>query len=132
MFKRMTLCVTEATPEEVVQAAIRLCSKDAEVNVLHVVRLLTDFSRKEASDKFYWVMNLLKKAGLKSKLEIVESTDVKKAIVSFAEKNSSEVIVIGTIPRKGLLGYFSESISDYVVKNAPCTVVLIKKAGQLA
>jgi nucleotide-binding universal stress UspA family protein len=132
MFKRMTLCVTEATPEEVIQAAIRLCSKDAEVYVLHVVRLLTDFSRKEVSDKFSWVMSLLKKAGLKSKLEIVESTDVKKAIVSFAKEKSSEVIVIGTIPRKGLLGYFSESISDYVVKNAPCAVVLIKKAGQLA
>jgi nucleotide-binding universal stress UspA family protein len=128
----MTLCVTEATPEEVIQAAIRLCSKDAEVYVLHVVRLLTDFSRKEVSDKFSWVMSLLKKAGLKSKLEIVESTDVKKAIVSFAKEKSSEVIVIGTIPRKGLLGYFSESISDYVVKNAPCAVVLIKKAGQLA
>ncbi|KUO42750.1 MAG: hypothetical protein APU95_01670 [Hadesarchaea archaeon YNP_N21] len=132
MFKRITLCVTEATPEEVIQAAIRLCSKDAEVYVLHVVRLLTDFSRKEVSDKFSWVMSLLKKAGLKSKLEIVESTDVKKAIVSFAKEKSSEVIVIGTIPRKGLLGYFSESISDYVVKNAPCAVVLIKKAGQLA
>jgi len=132
MFKRMTLCVTEATPKEVVQAAIKLCSKETDVYVLHVVHLLTDFTRKEVSEKFSWVIDLFKKAGLKSRLEVVESTDTKKAIVSFAKKNSSDVIVTGTIPRKGLLGYFSESISDYIVKNAPCTVVLIRKAGQLA
>jgi len=68
---------------------------------------------------------------LKCSLEIIESTDVKRAIISFAKKNSCDVIVTGVIPRKGLLGFFSESISDYVVKNAPCTVVLVRKAGQL-
>jgi len=130
MFKRMTLCVTEATPEEVVQAAIKLCSKETEVYVLHVVRLLSDFVRKEVSEKFSWVIDLFKKAGLKSRLEMVESTDIKKAIVSFVKKNSCDVMVIGTLPRKGLLGFFSESISDYIVKNAPCTVILVRKAGQ--
>jgi nucleotide-binding universal stress UspA family protein len=132
MFKRMTLCVTEATPEEVVQAAIKLCSKETEVYVLHVVRLLSDFARKDAEEKFSWVIDQFKKAGLKSRLEIVESTDVKGAIVSFARKKSCDVIVTGTIPRKGFLGFFSESISDYIVKKAPCTVVLVRKAGQLA
>ena len=126
----MTLCVTEATPREVVQAAIRLCSKETEVYVLHVVRLLSDFTKKEVSEKFFWVMDLFKKAGLKGRLEIVESTDIKGAIVSFAKKNSCDAIVTGTIPRKGLLGFFLESISDHVVKNAPCAVVLVK-AGQL-
>lgn len=132
MFKRMTLCVTEATPEEVIHAAIKLCSKGTRVYVLHVTHLLNDFVRKEVTKKFSKVVDLFKKVGVKSQLEIVESTDVKNAIVSFAKKNSSDVIVTGTIPKKGLLGYFSESISDYIVKNAPCTVVLIRKAGQPA
>lgn len=131
MFKRMAVCVTEATPKEVIEVALRLCSGETEVYVLHVVRLLSDFARKEASEKFSWVTDLFKKAGVRSRLELVESTDVKKAIVTFAKEKSCDVVVTGTIPRKGLLGFFSESISDYVVKNAPCTVVLIKKAGEL-
>jgi len=132
MYKRMLLCVTEATPQEVVQVAIKLCSKETEVCVLHVVHLLTDFIRKEVSKEFAWIIELFKKTGLKCDLNVVESTDVKRAIISFAKKNSCDVIVTGVIPRKGLLGFFLESISDYVVKNAPCTVVLIRKAGQLA
>jgi len=130
MYKKMLLCITEATPEEVVQVAVKLCSNDTEVYVLHVVHLLSDFIRKEVSDKFSWVTELFKKAGLKSQLEIVESTDIKNAIISFSKKNSCDVIVTGTIPRKGLLGFFSESISDYLVKKAPCTVILVRKAGQ--
>lgn len=130
MYKKMLLCVTEATPEEVIQAAIRLCSSDAEVSVLHVVRLLSDFSRKEAIEKFSWIVNLFEKAGLKSQLEVIESTDVKRGIISFAKKGSFDVIVTGTIPKRGLLGALSESVSEYLVKNAPCTVVLVRKARQ--
>ena len=130
MYKRMLVCITEATPEEVVQTAVKLCSSDTEVYVLHVVHLLSDFVRKEVTEKFSWVTDLFKKVGLKSQLEIVESTDVKNAIISFAKKNSCDVIVTGTIPRKGLLGFFSESISDYLVKKAPCTVILVRKAEQ--
>ena len=100
----MLLCVTEATPEDVVQVAIKLCSKETEVTVLNVVHLLSDFTRREAMEKFSWVMELFKKAGVKSKLELVESMDVKRAIISFTKKNSNDVIVTGTIPRKGLLG----------------------------
>lgn len=125
----MVLCVTEATPEEVVQVAIKLCSKETKVYALHVVRLLTEFSKKEALERFSWVIDAFEKKGLKSQLEIIESTDVGRAIVSFAKKNSCDVIVTGTIPKRGLLGAFSESISDYIVKYAPCTVILVRKAS---
>ena len=130
MYKKMLVCVTEATPEDVVQVAIKLCGKETDVAVLNVVHLLSDFTKREAMEKFSWVMELFKMAGLKSKLEIVESMDVKSAIISFGKKNSSDVIVTGTIPRKGLLGYLTDSVSDYLVKNAPCAVVLVRKAGQ--
>ncbi|MBC7219628.1 MAG: universal stress protein [Hadesarchaea archaeon] len=129
MFKNMVLCVTEATPEDVVQVAIKLCSKDTKVYALHVVRLLSEFSKKEALERFSWVIDAFERNGLKSQLEIIESTDVGRAIVSFAKKNSCDVIVTGTIPKKGLLGAFSESISDYIVKYASCTVILVRKAG---
>ena len=132
MYKRMLLCVTSATPKDVVETAVRLCFKETEVHVLHIVHLLNDFVRKEVSKEFAWITDVFKKAGIKCDLDIVESTDVKNAIISYAKKNSSDVVVTGVIPRKGLLGFFSESISDYVVKNAPCTVILVRKAGQLA
>jgi nucleotide-binding universal stress UspA family protein len=130
MYKKMLLCITEATPKEVVQAAVKLCSSDTEVYVLHVVYILSDFLRKEVTENIWWVIDIFKKADLKIQFKIVESTDVKKAIISFAEKNSCDVIVTGTIPKKELLGVSSESISDYLVKNAPCTVILVRKAGQ--
>ncbi|MGC8817459.1 MAG: universal stress protein [Candidatus Hadarchaeum sp.] len=129
MFKNMVLCVTEATPEDVVQVAIKLCSKETKVFALHVVRLLSEFSKKDALERFSWVIEAFERKGLKSQLEIIESTDVGRAIVSFAKKNSCDVIVTGTIPKKGLLGVFSESISDYIVKYAPCTVILVRKAN---
>jgi nucleotide-binding universal stress UspA family protein len=128
----MLLCVTSATPKDVVETAVRLCFKETEVHVLHIVHLLNDFVRKEVSKEFAWITEIFKKSGIKCDLDIVESTDVKNAIISFAKKNSTDVIVTGVIPRKGLLGFFSESISDYVVKNAPCTVILVRKTGQLA
>ncbi|MFH1821618.1 MAG: universal stress protein [Methanobacteriota archaeon] len=128
MFKRMILCVTEATPEEVIKVSIKLCSKDTQVYALHVVRLLSDFSKKEALERFSWVPYSFEKKGLKCQLEILESTDVGKAIISFAKNNSCDVIVTGTIPRKGLLGALSESVSDHIVKYAPCTVILIRKS----
>lgn len=128
MYKNMVLCITEVTPEEVVRAAIKLCSSETEVHILHVVHLLNDFVREEVSKRFAWAVNLFREAGVKSKLDIIESTKAGKAIVSFAKEISSDVIVTGTIPRRGLLGHFVESVSDYIVKNAPCTVILIRKS----
>ncbi len=126
----MVLCVTDATPEEVVQAAVKLCEKGTEVTVLNVVRLVNDLVKKDTSERFSWVLERLKKAKLKGRLELVESTDVKSAIIDFAKKNKSDVIVTGTIPKRGLVSYFSESVSDYLVKKSPCTVILVRKAGQ--
>lgn len=131
MFKRMVLCITEATPKDVVEVAIRICSKGTKVHILHVVHLLSDFVKAEVVEKFSWVVDSFKEAGMDGRLEIVESTDVKKAIISFSKKNSCDVIVTGTIPKKGLVGAFSESVSDYLVKYAPSTVILVRKAGEL-
>ncbi|MEW6592328.1 MAG: universal stress protein [Candidatus Hadarchaeota archaeon] len=130
MFKKMVLCVTEATPKEVVEVATRLCSKQTKVYVLHVVRLLTETTKKEATKSFSPVMGAFKREGLNSELALVESTDVKNSIINFAKKNSCDVIVTGTIPKSGLVGYFSENVSDYIVQTAPCTVVLVRKPGK--
>lgn len=130
VYKRMLLCVTEATPNEAAETAVRLCSKDTEVYVLHVVHILSEFVRKDVTERFSWVTDLFNKAGVKSRLEIVESPDIGRAIISFAKKNSCDAIVTGTIPKKGLLGALSDSVSDYLVKNAPSTVILVRKAGQ--
>jgi nucleotide-binding universal stress UspA family protein len=130
MYKKMVLCVTEATQKEVVEAAVKLCEKNTQVYVLNVAHILSDFAKKDAEEKFSWVTGIFKKAKIKSSLELVESTDIKGAIISFAKKKSCDVIVTGTIPKKGVVGYLSESVADYLVKNAPCTVVLVRKAGQ--
>lgn len=128
MYRRMVICVTEATPEEVIKVAAKLCEKETEVTVLHVVRILTDLQRKDAEEKFAWVLSLLEKEGIKAKLELVESADTKSAIVSFVKNVSADIVVTGTIRKKGILGVISENISDYLIKNIPCTLVLVKRA----
>jgi nucleotide-binding universal stress UspA family protein len=129
MYKRMLVCVTASkTSREVVKVATKLCSRKTKVFVLHVVQQLSKYIENEVQREFSWAVELFKKERIPNRLEIVESTDVKRAIISTAKKRACDIIVIGTIPRKGVLGYFSESISDYVVKKAPCTVVLVRGA----
>lgn len=130
MYSKMVLCVTDATPEDVVRVAARLCSRETKVFVLHVVRILSDLARKDAAERFAWVMEALKKEGVGAELQLVEATDVGGAIVSFARKNGCDIIVTGSIPKKGILGAISESVSDYILKNAPCTVVVVKRAEE--
>ncbi len=130
MFKRLLLCLTEATPREVVEVALRLSSRETEVHLLHVVRLLTELGKKQAEEGFSWARELFRKEGRKTEFHVVEATEVGKAIVSFAREKNCDGIVLGTIPRKGVLGYLTESVSDYVVKNSPCVAVLVRKPGQ--
>lgn len=130
MYRRMVLCVTDATPEDVVRVAARLCSKDTRVFVVNVVRMVSDLVRRDAEERFRWVMETLGKEGLHAELELVESMEVGKAIVSFAVKNECDIIVTGSIPKKGILGAISENVADYVLKNAPCTVVVVKRAEE--
>ncbi|MEM1704669.1 MAG: universal stress protein [Candidatus Hadarchaeales archaeon] len=124
----MVICVTEATPEEVIKVAAKLCGKETEVIVLHVVRILTELQKKDAEEKFAWVLSLLEKEGIKARLELVESADAKSAIVSFVKNVSADIVVTGTIQKKGILGVISESISDYLIKHIPCTLILVKRA----
>jgi nucleotide-binding universal stress UspA family protein len=126
MFEKVLLCVTEATPPEVVESAIKLCSKKGEITVLHVTRRLSEFSQKEAQERFAWVLERLKKAGLRARLEVIESKNPGEAIVEFAKKNSCDALITGIVPPRGLLGRLS-NITDYLLKRSPCTVVLVRK-----
>jgi len=126
MFAKALLCITEATPPEVVESATRLCSKKGEIIVLHVTRRLSEFSQKEAKERFAWVLERLKKAGLRARLEVIESKDPGKAIVEFAKSNSCDALITGIVPPRGLLGRLS-NVTDYLLKQSPCTVVLVRK-----
>ncbi|MEM2282476.1 MAG: universal stress protein [Candidatus Hadarchaeales archaeon] len=127
MFRKPLVCLTEVTPSEVVDGAARLCARDGEVILLHVVRRVSELSRKEAEKNFSWAVEKFRKAGFKKvRLELVESSDPKVAIVNFACENGCDVLITGIVPPRGLLGRLS-STTDYILKKSPCTVVLIRK-----
>lgn len=127
MFKKAVICLTEVTPPEVVEVATKLCSREGEAILLHVVRRLSEFSRREAERNFRWAVEEFKKKGFKKvKLELVESQDIKKAIVEFAERQKCDVLITGIVPPRGLLGRLS-SITDYILKKSPSVVVLVRK-----
>lgn len=52
-----------------------------------------------------------------------------KAICEFADKSSAKAIVIGTRGRSGFKRAVLGSVSDYVVRHAPCPVVVTAERG---
>ena len=58
--------------------------------------------------------------------------DAPEAILTFAEKNAMDLIIIGTHGRKGLDRILLGSVADYVIKNASVPVVTISGTETMA
>lgn len=56
--------------------------------------------------------------------------DAPEDILTFAEKNGMDLIIIGTHGRKGLDRVLLGSVADHVIKNASVPVVTIRSTGR--
>lgn len=48
-------------------------------------------------------------------------------IIKFANENSIDLIIIGTLPRSGIERFFVGSTTQRVIRNAPCAVLIVTK-----
>jgi len=136
---------SEAAAQAVVAQARR---PDAEVRVLHVIEPPTILvaremgtyasameaewqkHRKQAEELVANTAKILREAGLKASTA-VEQGDPKSRILDTASEWPADLIVLGSHGRKGLDRFLLGSVSEAVVRHAPCSVEIVRiRSGQ--
>lgn len=72
--------------------------------------------------------------GLTVQHRVVEGDPVTQ-IGAVAQEINCDLIVMGTHGRRGLLGWFTSTVTEQVIRKAPCSVLVVKstdQAGQAA
>jgi nucleotide-binding universal stress UspA family protein len=77
------------------------------------------------------VNDLVKSLGLTGARTVVLAGDAGEAVCDFAAEASAAVIVAGTRGRGGFKRALLGSVSDYVVRNAPCSVLVTGDNGDV-
>ena len=116
---------------------------DTEIKVLHVVerpslllgREMTDHDpefeavwkalREEAKALVTKVTEGLRRSGLNATTALAEG-DPKSQIIDVASDWHADLIVLGSHGRKGLNRFLMGSVSEAVVRHAPCSVEIIR------
>jgi nucleotide-binding universal stress UspA family protein len=122
-------------------------ASDAELIVIHVledvkqggaiglqakygnVRLVEGFKRARKKAALEWLKQIeeaAKKRGIRSKTEILDVGSKVEVIIDYAEKNSVDLIVIGSRGLKGFKRLLLGSTANAVVTNAPCPVMVVR------
>jgi nucleotide-binding universal stress UspA family protein len=124
-----------------------LDARDAELILLHVledikqggaigaqakygnVRLVEGFKRTRRKAASQWLKQIeeaAKKKGIRLKTEIVDGDSKVDVILNYAEKNSIDLIVMGSRGLTGFKRLLLGSIANAVVTNAPCPVMVVR------
>jgi nucleotide-binding universal stress UspA family protein len=69
---------------------------------------------------------IIKRAGVKYKREEVTVDSPYKAIVAAAQNHKSDLIVLGTHGRTGLMRLLMGSTAERVIGHAPCNVLIVR------
>jgi nucleotide-binding universal stress UspA family protein len=93
------------------------------------VRLVEGFKRSRRKAASQWLKQIeeaAKMKGIRLKTEIVDGDSKVDAILDYAEKNSVDLIVIGSRGITGFKRLLLGSIANGVVANAPCPVMVVR------
>jgi nucleotide-binding universal stress UspA family protein len=112
----------------------------AEVQILHVLQPIAvstppqmaanyapelEDQGKRAKELVERSANTLRAAGLKVETR-VEKGDVRLRIVDLAAEWNADLVVIGSHGRTGIPRLLLGSVADYVARNAPCSVEIVR------
>jgi len=100
-------------------------STGATVVVLDVVPAGDDDARSAATDRQKGARRQLELAEVASVECVVEDGQPGPAIVAAAERRACDVIVMATHGRSGLPRLLLGSVAEYVLRHAPCPVLLV-------
>jgi nucleotide-binding universal stress UspA family protein len=122
-------------------------ASDAELIVMHVledvkqggaiglqakygnVRLVEGFKRARKKAALEWLKQIeeaAKKRGIRSKTEILDGGSKVEVIIDYAEKNSVDLIVIGSRGLTGFKRLLLGSTANAVITNSPCPVMVVR------
>jgi basic amino acid/polyamine antiporter, APA family len=120
--------------EEVLGTALRLAEeRRSAVLALHVIRVPLDqpldapmFDAEEQAEASLAEASLLaEEAGVEIEVKIVRSRAIGEAIVEEAVLHDADLIVMGSAPRWRRQSRFFSPTVDYVLRKAPCEVMVI-------
>jgi APA family basic amino acid/polyamine antiporter len=123
-----------AIGEEVLATAIRLAEeRDSKVSVLHVVRVPLDQpldapmhdAEERAEASLAEAKLLASEHDVEVEGEIVRARALGEAIVDWAREHDVDLIVMGSAPRWRRQSRFFSPTVDYVLRRAPCEVMVI-------
>lgn len=115
---------------------------------LHILHVIYDFTKATGShvphvsaDEMYsemdkWAQNEIERCCLEETRDLqgVEKTVLEgipyEEIIKFAEKDKSDMIVIGTYGRSGLERFIFGSTAERVVRKAPCAVLTVRPKAE--
>jgi len=143
MYKRILVPLDGSSlAEKALVQAKDLCAKVSEIVLLQVIRLplpimTPDISmslpvidseelRAEALNYLQQVADRLAAEGLQVSVDVVEADNVADAIVDYAQKNDIDLIIQSTHGRGGLSRLVFGSVSEGVLRKAPCPVMFIR------
>ncbi len=101
----------------------------AEKPVISYIEKASELSPEEFQQRLWNTLRSPRnqEAGLRVEHRIEEGDPVKE-IVRVAEENQVDMIVMGASGRTGLFRWLTTSVTDEIVRNSPCSVLLVKPA----
>jgi nucleotide-binding universal stress UspA family protein len=113
----------------------------AEIHLLHVWRpshetttkeeLLSDFARADEGHKMMaWLASFEPRSDVEAHGRVAPGarSDVPEAIVETAESGAYDLVVMATHGHHGLVHFLRGSVTENVIRRAPCPVVTVRAA----
>lgn len=135
------LSIEHATKCVRIAAALLQSSPDGELVVISIMKNedimdtegKVDHGKLERSEQSFRSMHekLVVNSGIftfqkKVRSELVRADDVADAICDYCRNNDADMVIVGRRGMGFLKGLILGSVSEKVLKNAPCTVVVVK------
>ena len=141
MFRKILVPVIGSqADEEVIRLACRLARQDrSEIRALHIITVKRDLPLdaeiepeiQKAEGILEHIETVAEKENYKVDTNLLQARQVGQAIVDEAMKQETDLILMG-LSYKRRFGEFSlGDVVPYVLKNAPCCVILYQRPGEL-
>ena len=120
--------------EEVLATAVKLAEeRSCAVEVLHVIRVPYELSldaelperERQAQESLAEVRELAVEHGVELESRVVRARSLGKAIVEEASARNADLVILGSAPRWRRQSRFFSPTVDYVLRKAPCEVMVV-------
>ena len=93
-----------------------------------VINQYMDDMKKQAQEWYGKVNAMAEKAGVKVTAAdtIFDVVSVVNAIISYAERNDADLIIMGTKGRTGIKKFMLGSVASGILSHAPCPVLVVR------